>query len=239
MSRFGSQRPASGSTRSSWLASRFVLPAVSLAATLSVSACNNVRYNEAFYPEGNVGTVVLRIDEGVVDLVPGHRLRVERAVRAAEGTLTLSHHVDDGVLVIEARCRTFIQCPVDTEVAVPEGVDVQVELGRGEVWATGIATLGIELRDGTADVETTGTLNVQVGSGSVRAQAPRDANLKIAVGDGDIDVQVAPGPWLVDATAARLQVTGVTPDDHATGRLELVAPSGSVTVTGRDRIASR
>jgi hypothetical protein len=212
---------------------------IGIGLALTAMGCANVRYVETFVPEGSVERVVVRSDAGSVELTPADQLRVERAIRAPEGSLQLSHAVDDGVLVLEARCRALLPCAVDVHVSVPEGIPVDVDLGSGEVWATGLREpLTVRVGDGTADMDVTGSLVATVGSGDVRASLPSDAVAHIAVGDGNIAVVVPPGRYDVDASAARVELRGVESDPGAPGRLELVAPAGSATVTGAGQVAS-
>ena len=209
-------------------------------ASLAVAVgCSPVRYTEAFHPEVPVTSVRIDVDEGAVELVPGERLRVERAIRAPEQSLELRHDVVDGVLVLTARCTSIIPCAVDTRVDVPEGLPVTVNLGEGEVWATGVADLRLSLGEGSADLDIQGRLTAQVGTGDVRGRLGAGAQARVTVARGDIDLQVPSGPWRVDATAARLNISGVQPDDSAAGSLALIAPSGEVRVRGERPIATR
>ena len=206
---------------------------------LALTGCTTVRYVETFEPEGVVERVIVRSDVGTVELLPGDGLRVERAIRAPEGALTLSHVVQDGTLTLEARCRALLPCAVDVQVVVPEGTPVDVELGHGEVWATGLsAALDVQIGDGDADLDLLGPLAARVGSGEVRASLPGDASARIAVGSGDIEVVVPPGRYTLDLSAADTLVSGIDDVEGASAVLELLAPAGRATVTGVERVAS-
>lgn len=201
------------------------------------AACTQLRYTEAFYPEGEVTRIEILSDAGVVELNPGDRLRVERGVRGPEGGLSLSHGVVDGVLTLEARCRALVPCAVDTAVNVPAGVEVVVSLGRGEIWATGLQALSIDLGQGEADLAVQGDLDVRVGSGDVRASLTQGCNARISVADGDLDLTVSEGPWRVEASADELDSRGVVERDDATSTLDLLAPGGRIVLRAVPELA--
>lgn len=202
-------------------------------------ACTQVRYTESFAPEGPVDRVVVQADAGTVELVTADGLRVERAIRGPELALSLSHSVQDGTLTLVARCQHLLPCAVDTRVEVPEGVPVEVELGRGEVWATGVARLDLKLGEGTADLDLAGDLVASVGNGDLRARLPGAASGRVGVGDGDIELEVPQGAWTVDAQTTRLRLVDLEPVSDGLGHLELTAPAGSVTVRGVAGVARR
>jgi hypothetical protein len=56
------------------------------------------------------------------------------------------------------------------------------------------------------------------------------ANVRVAVGNGDIDVHVAHDRWSISLTAANESIAGVVDDKQSRSSLELVAPAGSVRV---------
>jgi hypothetical protein len=207
-----------------------------LASLLLTAACDTTRYTEAFNPEGNITRIVVQVDAGNVELIEGEQLRVERTIRGAEGALELSHRIEFAgesaeTLTLVATCAALLPCSVDTRITVPVGVPVEVELGRGEVWATGIDGLTLELDRGDADLDIRGPLTAQIGNGSLQASLPLDASARIAVGHGDIALQIPPGEWRVDATAEHLVVDeNIKPVEAAIGDLELVAPAGTVTL---------
>ncbi|MCB9778063.1 MAG: hypothetical protein H6742_05835 [Alphaproteobacteria bacterium] len=207
-------------------------------------ACSQVRYTEAFMPEGDVQRVVVRSDAGQVEVVTATVLRVERDIRAPEAALALTHELQaDGTLLIEARCRRLLPCAVDTRVEVPAGMPVEIDVGTGDIWATGVASLALDLGEGTADVDLHGPLTASIGSGSLTARLAVGADARVGIGSGDIQIEVPEGPWRIDADAERLQLQGIASDPDAEavggGHLELVAPSGVVTVRSGEGLARR
>lgn len=202
-----------------------------LSLILFLAACAQLRYAEVLEPVGRVDRVEIRVDAGVVDIAVGERLRVERGARGPEAALDLSHQIEDGVLVLEARCATLVPCGVDTTLTVPPGVEVAVWMGQGEVWATGLEVLSLDLGEGTVDVEASRRLDARVGAGAVRATLGAEATGRVSVADGDLDVLVPGGPWRVEAEGATVDLKGVD-EGEGPGQLELLAPAGAVRVRG-------
>jgi hypothetical protein len=197
------------------------------------TGCGEIRYRDAIVAGPEVRRIIVRGDVGVIEIVPGTQARVDLAVRAPEGAALIQHHEVDRVLEVRSSCRTPILCAVDAEVHVPEGVPVQVEIDRGEIWATGVNGLDLSVGDGEVDVDTLGPATIQIGHGAARVFSRGTGTIRVAVGSGDIDVHVRPGDWNVDVTAANQSVSGVTVNPAARGSLELVAPAGTVRVVGK------
>ena len=211
---------------------RFVVQ-ISLLLTgvgLQAIGCGEVRYRDAFRADDVVRKVVFRGDVGVVEIVPSSSAKVDLAVRAPEGAALVQHSQVDGVFEVTTKCRTPILCAGDAEVFVPDGVPVDVEIDRGEVWSTGVQDLNVSVGEGDVDLDTAGPTTVQVGHGTARVVANSPESLRIAVANGDIDVQVVPERWNLSLTGASESVSGVVMDPQAHGALELVAPSGMVKV---------
>ncbi len=111
---------------------------------IALPACSAVRYREAWSPDAAVTRVEIEVERGDVQVRTGP-LRVQREIRAARGTLDLSHTVTDGVLRLRARCTTPLPCAVDTIVDVPDGVPVTLAVGAGAVDVRGAGALHLEL----------------------------------------------------------------------------------------------
>jgi hypothetical protein len=195
--------------------------------------CSQVRERESVLPGAHLDLLVLQVSNGLIEVVRSDTTRVDLAMRAPEGVVERSSHEQDGILTVSARCTTPVLCAIDAIAHVPADLPVRVDLGYGEVWATGIQTLNVALGEGLADIDVTGTLTAQVGHGQVRAVAAEGQVVRIAVGDGDIDIKVPRSTWAIDIVAATKSVEGVRQDGRARGSLELVAPSGRVRVRGR------
>jgi len=218
-----------------WRARGAVLAAMGMGA-----ACVPVRYTEVFTPEGEVSRVVIEVEHGGVEVVPADVVRVERAVRGPEGAATLEHHLArDGTLTLTARCPGLLPCGVDTRLALPPEVPVALTIGEGEVWATGVDDLQLDLTEGDANVEVRERFVATVGSGDVRVFLGPASDARIAVGRGDVEVVVPAGSYALDLTARNRDIEGVTPDDDAPGQLQVVAPSGRARVRGGQGVARR
>ena len=212
---------------------------LTLTATLVLMVgCGEVRYRDSVIAEERVEKISVKGDVGIIDLVPGDAARVEYAVRAPDGAASVQPSEKGGVLSVLARCHTPVLCAVDAQVHVPEGVTVEIELGIGEVWSTGVGDLNVSLGQGDVDVDTSGDVTVQVGQGNARVHTIGSESVRIAVGDGDIVVSAAPDQWNLNLTARSEAVHGIVHDATAIGQMELIAPSGAVTVrsssAGRD-----
>ncbi len=205
---------------------RSCLAAVLLAAGLS--GCQSVRYVEAFHPEGAIYRVELTVDSGDVRLQAGDRLRVERAIKAPEGALALSHHIREGVLILEASCSSFAPCAVDTVLDIPAGLPVAVNLGEGTIEVDGLRSVDVRLDRGSVSVMDAERVVVRVGEGTVDAELGGTASATISVAKGDIHLGLGADAWRLAVTAHHLQLQGVASDDDAPGVLELMAPGGTV-----------
>jgi hypothetical protein len=202
---------------------------------LQAVGCGEVRYRDAVHAEPGLERVVFRGDVGIVEIVPSPHAKVNLAVRAPDGAASIQHRQVDGVFEVTTRCRTPILCAVDAEIHVPEGIPIEIELDRGEVWSTGVQAMSVTVGEGDVDLDAFGPTTVQVGHGSARITANTADNVRVAVGNGDIDVRVTQERWNVSLTAANESVAGVVDDKQARSSLELVAPSGSVRVRSASR----
>ena len=197
---------------------------------LQATGCGEVRYRDGVAATTPIERIVVRGDVGVIELVPGSTAQVDYAVRAPEGVSSVQHDESDGVLQLVARCHTPILCAVDAEVRVPPGVPVEVDLGFGEVWSTGVSDLDISIGQGEVDVDTTGRVTIQVGQGAARVVTAGSEQIRVAVGKGDIDVRANPVRWNLGITARNTIDTGIDHDPTARGAMELIAPAGTVRI---------
>jgi len=205
-----------------------------VAVFLQSAGCGEVRYRDTISPQTSIQKLVLQGDVGVVEVVPSDRTRVEYAVRAPEGTALVQYTEFDGVLQVNTRCRTPILCSVDAEIHIPMDVHLDIELDRGEVWATGVGAINVSVGQGLVDLETASVTTVQVGSGSARVVSRQPEQIRVAVGQGDITALVSPEAWNVSIVAAGESLKGIAHDEDASGILELVAPAGVVSVKAVD-----
>ena len=208
---------------------------VAVAGTAPATGCGEVRYRDDIRPDGDIQKLVVNGDVGIIEIIPSDATRIEYAVRAPEGTALVQHTEVDGILEMTSRCRTPILCSVDTEIHVGPNVILEVELDRGEVWATGVGAINVSVGDGTVDIESLGRTTVQIGTGSARVVSRGHENIRVAVGQGDIEAIVTPDEWNVSIVAAGESITGITHDGESAGSLELVAPAGVVKVRSAEQ----
>ncbi len=195
-----------------------------------LTGCGDVGRIEAGRPDLDVDEITVRSDIGVIEVVTGARVRVVQELRGPEGTIDRTEHFDGSHLQIDTRCKSHFFCSVDTRIKVPNDVPVHLELGDGEIWATGVGDLDIELGTGLLDLDISGPLRASVGKGRIRAEASADQLVRLAVGQGDIEVIVPRTAWQVDVQASDTQLLGLRSTRNARGRLELTAPAGRVRV---------
>ena len=149
-------------------------------------------------------------------------------------------HLDmDGVVHIDVPCVQMLPCSVDLSLVVSTHTEVVLDVGSGAVQVEGLDRADIHLDRGTVEAAVVSDLVVRIGQGSLEASTLADSHVQAVVAHGDVALSVPPGPWQVDAAAARLQLSGVSADQRATGQLFVHAPSGSVRIVGSDALASR
>ncbi len=95
-----------------------------------------------------------------------------------EAPMAFSSRRDGEILYLELRCRTPAPCGGDLDLTVPEGVQLEVELGEG------LAQLAGPLGETTAIV----------GKGSIEASALGGARAVLQVVDGDVRASWSEAP---------------------------------------------
>ncbi len=192
---------------------------------------------QVFLADGPVARVRVVAERGAVELTGGPRTEVRSRPRS--GRPVVETRLRDGLLEVSPRCEGLLPCRTDLVLTVPPGTPVSVELTRGEVWATDASPLTVDVGEGSVDVDVDGPLAVRLGSGTVEATVRRAEDVSLAVGHGDLRLEVPPGPWRLDADAAGLDVDGVAPDEDAPAAIRIVAPAGEAVVRGLARLAAR
>ena len=90
--------------------------------------------------------------------------------------------------------------------------------------------INVSVGEGAVDIESLGRTTVQIGTGSARIVTQSHENIRVAVGQGDIEAIVTPNEWNVSIVASGESLTGVSHNSDSAGSLELVAPAGLVKV---------
>lgn len=182
---------------------------------------------------GPVLAVRVELDAGNVTVeAGGNEVQVGRTLTGTAAR-TVTQHVVDGILRIEARCETLLPCSADIALTVPKGLPVDVRTGEGDVLVDGVdSDLSIEVGDGNVRGEglLVETVRVQAGWGDARlsfAGTPEDVS--VGVGVGDVVIAVPEGGYDVDVEGLGEQRIGVS-QDAGGPRLHVRTASGSAVI---------
>jgi len=200
-------------------------------ALLSLAACSRIERAETWTIPGPVEQLSIESDAGVVELVAGDELRVERTSGASDATVGWTA-TGPGAVRIEAHCPAILPCAVNLRVTVPPDVVTAVSVDTGEVWSSAIADLTVEVDEGIVDLAGVVHAVAQVGSGRIRAALMDGADARLVVAAGDVDVTLDGGAWDLGVVAREQEVAEV-PTGGA-GRLDVWAPAGRATVSRVD-----
>jgi hypothetical protein len=148
--------------------------------------------------------------------------------------------VAGGVLHIVSRCPRIVlgSCSASYELAVPQGVAVQVHTRSGAIRMNGFnGDASVGTRSGNVDIEAYCGFHLSASSesGSLyvsTACAPQSLRLQTA--SGDAVALVPPGRYRIGAIsgARRQRVTGVRNDPTAPFTVDVGSASGAVAVEG-------
>jgi hypothetical protein len=196
-------------------------------ALLSLAACSRIERAETFTIPGPVDQLSIESDSGVVELVAGDELRVERTSGATDATVKWTA-TGPGAVRIEAHCPKILPCSVNLRVTVPPDVATAVSVDTGEVWSSAIRDLTVEVDEGIVDLAGVAHAVAQVGSGRIRAALLDGADAKLVVASGDVDVTLDGGAWDVGVVAREQQIADVPSGTE--GHLDVWAPAGRATV---------
>lgn len=231
-----SKEPSSGFRVGPWLVLGGVLVAALIAVTAfsvlgKVGVDRGGRADSFDAPE----RLVVENETGgrvVLTAADGDRVQVDRKLR---GTPLAEPEEDidteDGVLSIDAECFGvwFLGgCSVDYEIAVPAGVEVQVETISGQVSATGLEG-GVEVSTTSGSVELTGI------TGEVRVETT-SGRIEVAEVSGSAELESTNGSITASGEGERLRAASTSGEVDLTGftagAVEAESTSGSVSVGG-------
>lgn len=143
-------------------------------------------------------------------------------------------------LELDAECEGFLGwCSVDFVVTVPDGTDVTVDNGSGDITLTG-SFGGLTLNAGSGDVETRNiaaeTIAGEVGSGDVDLDLGRaPSSVRFKTGSGDLSVRVpqdADYAVTADTGSGDAQVS-IASDRSSTQRMFVTTGSGDIDIDYR------
>ena len=180
---------------------------------LAIDGASDVRLTSA--PAGSPLQVRARVTAGL--RTPGTDIR-----RRGDGTLELS-----------ASCPVLFggSCDVDYEIAVPEGTEVRVDTGAGDVRAEGLSsTVPIELESSAGDITvadlTAPELRLSTSAGDVDGSDVRAPTVRAVSSAGDVSLSLRTAPERVDADSSAGDVELVLPDE--TYRIDASSSAGDV-----------
>lgn len=153
---------------------------------------------------------LLRIDVSSGDVVLRHgtgtEIIVERTTRRGITEPTIRETSGDDGIVIEADCSGQFNsgCEVSYDITIPDGFDLEIEIGAGSLTARDIEVGTVNLRIASGDVELTGVSGL--------------SEAVVDVASGEVSLDFASVPDSIDATVS-------------SGRIEIGLPDGSYDVT--------
>lgn len=208
----------------------------------AVSACHGGRGVVELEQAVDVTALHIRAPGGTVRVAAGADPAAVQGAHAVSGLGASGRarvSLDEaGVLTIEAPCVPVLPCRLELDVAVPETLPVTVDLGAGTVVVDGVSEADVRLNRGDVTLVDGDTATVRIGQGSLDASLHAAGSLRAVVAAGDVEVAVPPCGWQITAAAAQLQLSGVSIDRAAPGRLDVHAPSGVVLLRGQEDLAT-
>ncbi len=212
--------------------------ACALLTLAPVSACV-VAQDQRYVVNQDVSTVVMNLGKG--DVTVGVGPPGEVVVEIDMGGLTtkdLGPRLEGDVLYLEYRCGGVSICGGDLWVQVPPDVEVDIELGAGDlsVWELhGPVQAQLGSGDLTAEMLHSEVVWLATGAGAVDAHFEEPpVDLHATVGAGDVWITVPPGAYDLDveAGAGVIILDGIAADATSGRHITAQAGAGAVTVEG-------
>lgn len=169
---------------------------------------------------GDARQLALQVPSADVRVVQGDVASPTYEARVTSGLLDTDFALGrrGSVVQVVADCRAWLSpgCGVDLTITVPEGLQVDVVGGSGDVEVAGLTAGVVTIRASEGDVDLDGLgvqdLTVTTGSGDVEATfAEQPFAVKVTTGSGDVDLGLPDGdrPYEVEATSSSGDVEGV------------------------------
>lgn len=190
-----------------------------------------------------IESVLVDVQNGDVVIRRGWTAEVQRTWWGPRPVLLAG--VTDGVLEVVAECEPRRSCRTEHVITLPEGVNVDVLTGSGDVQVADVRSAGlwtgsgdvevqrvegrVYVETGSGDVDVAdigGDLSVLTGSGDVVAERLWSSQVEVETGSGDVDLHmtVVPTRLAVETRSGDLTVELVQ------GRYDLRTRTGSGTV---------
>jgi DUF4097 and DUF4098 domain-containing protein YvlB len=190
--------------------------------------------------------VINRVGSGDVSLVPGGADKVSGMISCDDedflGRTRINQHHDQ-LRIDFPEPGPFSSPSLDIELAVPEGVNFQVNTGSADInVSVGLGAAKINTGSGAVNLDAVGALDANTGSGDITVQAISDEGSRLNSGSGDITItqiaapvqaRTASGDLTVHDANSPLQANTASGDitvPSTTASLELRTASGSISV---------
>ncbi len=212
--------------------------AIAAATLIVVAGCDSLSYRRLDFDNTEaVKITTVRVLPGAGDVVvratgaPGS-VRIKRVVRYQGDQPRTVHRVEGEELVLDADCGP--RCSISYEVTAPPGVAVKGETGSGNVDLNRSGAVDLEVGSGDVRVAgATGPVSVQTGSGDIEV-IDVATPVTLRASSGDITARGVGGGVDAEASSGRVMVELVKPASvraHASsGDVELLVPTGSYQV---------
>lgn len=194
---------------------------------------------------GSVREIVVKPGRGAVELVPASKIiRIRESQHYVLEKPTLEQDRRNGVLTIEPTCDDYpdvVPCFSDLRIALPPGVKVTIDGGRGGVDLRGIELSAAHVETGSGDIQLglrgqPGLLWAHSDSGDVEIVATSARAVDAQTSSGDVDVDVAAKPRKVRARSDSGDVALALP--RGIYAVKTKSDSGDVSVRGLSRNAA-
>lgn len=199
--------------------------------------CQSHSENHVF-ADANVARLELSSGNGVVEVVPGDALRVERLGTVGSVGFAWEAEVVGDAAILGERCPLAWTCHVDARVELPPGMPLALALGTGEVWLSELDNaVRIDLDAGTVNgddlVASTIELSAEKANVDLELLALTDAVI-LDVAVGDLTVELPAGPYALDVGSGLGAVTlwNVEHAPDAAVDVLLRTGAGDVSLTG-------
>jgi hypothetical protein len=193
---------------------------------------------------GSAATVLhIEVGSGSVLLTSGggKSLRGQRTVRRGWREPHIVERTEGSRALVEASCPGFLggRCRIDYEIAVPDGLAVELSASSGDVDVRGLTTSGLttSVSSGrTTLVDVRGPVEIVSSSGEVSATGLRGGAVSADVSSGDTELSFSDAPDDVTVSAESGDVTVQLPADgnpysvraeSSSGRAQVDVPTDS------------
>jgi DUF4097 and DUF4098 domain-containing protein YvlB len=191
---------------------------------------------------GTIGEIVVKVDNGDVDLVPASRLiQLRETQHWVLSKPKLEQTRENGVLTIQSTCAAeavILKCHSDLRIAVPTGVKVTVEADSGDVDLRGTDVSSVHVESDSGDIEMDlagrqGLVFASSDSGDLDVVARSARAIDAQTDSGDVTVDTGGLPRRVVAGTDSGDVEVAVP--RGAYRIAAVADSGETRVSGLRR----